>query len=95
MDLEKICGERRHENMVAYSKEVKVPLTTSKKVVLISANNYDTVFSLKQYVSIFIGLFGISYRLLFGIISSHTKAKSFERPIKKDSINSRSKYSHF
>lgn len=74
VDLEKICGERRHENMVAYSKEVKVPLTTSKKVVLISAGNYDTVFSLKQYVSNFVRFFGISYRLLFTMI----QAKNFE-----------------
>jgi len=37
--------------MVAYSREVEVPLSTSKKIVVISADNYDTEFALKQYVS--------------------------------------------
>ncbi|EDO34670.1 predicted protein [Nematostella vectensis] len=48
--LEAICKERHHENMIAYSKEVEVPLRTSKKIVLLAADNYDTEFSLKQYI---------------------------------------------
>ena len=50
--LEHVCSQRRHENMVAYSKEVEVPLKTSKKIVLLTAATYDTEFSLKLYVSI-------------------------------------------
>ncbi|KXJ23545.1 hypothetical protein AC249_AIPGENE12367 [Exaiptasia diaphana] len=64
--VEEVCKERRHDNMVAYSKEVEVPLSTSKKIVLISADNYDTEFSLKQYegvVSTYISQFGDHERI--------------------------------
>ena len=37
--------------MVAYSKEVETPLKMSKKIVLLSADSYDTEFSITQYVS--------------------------------------------
>lgn len=31
--------------------QVEVPLNTAKKLILLSADKYDTVFALRQYVS--------------------------------------------
>ncbi|XP_022084340.1 uncharacterized protein LOC110975829 isoform X2 [Acanthaster planci] len=45
-----VCGQRRQENMEAYSKEVEVPLQSAKKVALLSADRYDTVFSLTTFI---------------------------------------------
>jgi hypothetical protein len=49
-DLEAVCHQRREENYQAYIKEVKVPLGMAKKLILLSADKYDTSFSISQYI---------------------------------------------
>ncbi|XP_071948845.1 guanylate-binding protein 6-like [Antedon mediterranea] len=48
--LHYVCGERRHENMAAYQHEVGVPLDIAKRIALLSADRYDTVFSITLYI---------------------------------------------
>lgn len=45
-----LCELRRQENVEAYSREVEVPLSRAKEVILISEDKYTTAFSLTQFV---------------------------------------------
>ena len=49
--LAEICDERRAENVKAFTQAVNVPLSKAKKIIMLSAEQYSTVFSLKQFVS--------------------------------------------
>ena len=49
--LDEVCDQRRAENVKAFTKEVEVPLKTSKKIIILSHDKYSTVFSLKRFVS--------------------------------------------
>ncbi|XP_033105454.1 guanylate-binding protein 1-like [Anneissia japonica] len=48
--LHHVCGTRRQENMAAYQHEVGVPLDMAKRIALLSADRYDTVFSITLYI---------------------------------------------
>jgi hypothetical protein len=49
-ELEAVCHQRQDENYRAYIKEVEVPLGMAKKLILLSADKYDTSFSIAQYM---------------------------------------------
>ncbi|XP_076316462.1 uncharacterized protein LOC143228907 isoform X2 [Tachypleus tridentatus] len=48
--LHSICGQRRNENVEAFTEVVKQPLETSKQIIVLSADKYTTAFSVKQYM---------------------------------------------
>ncbi|XP_066294186.1 uncharacterized protein [Branchiostoma lanceolatum] len=50
--VEEVCKQRRQENVEAFAREVDVPLKTARDIIKLSADKYDTVFSVTQYVSI-------------------------------------------
>lgn len=50
-EIRKLVDTRRQENIEAFTREVHKPLDAAKKIILLSASKYSTVFSLKQFVS--------------------------------------------
>ena len=48
--LTAIWKQREEENYEAYIREVDVPLNTAKKLIMLSADKYDTEFSVTQYM---------------------------------------------
>jgi hypothetical protein len=52
-NLGEVCDQRRNENVKAFTKEVETPLLTSKKIIILSQDKYSTVFSFKQFVSLY------------------------------------------
>ncbi|XP_013388840.1 guanylate-binding protein 2 [Lingula anatina] len=48
--IHKICGKRRQENVEAFAREVEAPLRTAKQLIVLSADKYDTVFSVSQFI---------------------------------------------
>ncbi|RWS05934.1 interferon-induced guanylate-binding protein 2-like protein [Dinothrombium tinctorium] len=48
--LQSVCALRREENIQAFTKEVKQPLEMAKRLILLSADKYTTVFSFKQFI---------------------------------------------
>ncbi len=52
-NLGEVCDQRRNENVKAFTKEVETPLLTSKKLIILSQDKYSTVFSFKQFVSLY------------------------------------------
>ncbi|GAB6024572.1 hypothetical protein CHUAL_009723 [Chamberlinius hualienensis] len=48
--LDGIAEQRRKENVEAFTKEVSGPLKVAKDVIKLSADKYNTEFSLKQYM---------------------------------------------
>ncbi|XP_033642989.1 guanylate-binding protein 5-like [Asterias rubens] len=48
--IHSVSGQRRQENMEAYSREVEIPLQSAKKIALLSADKYNTEFSLTNFI---------------------------------------------
>ncbi|XP_019856020.1 PREDICTED: guanylate-binding protein 5-like [Amphimedon queenslandica] len=48
--MEEISAQRQDQNYQAYIKEVEIPLKTAKKLIKLSSDKYDTVFSLRQHM---------------------------------------------
>ena len=64
--LDEVCEQRRAENVKAFTKEVEIPLKTSKKIIILSHDKYSTVFSFKRFVSHLISfLFSFSFEIKY------------------------------
>lgn len=45
LEIDKICKQRREENVAAFARVVEGPLSTATKVIKLSASHYTTEFS--------------------------------------------------
>ncbi|CAG2163330.1 unnamed protein product [Oppiella nova] len=43
--IEEVCEQRRAENVKAFTREVEIPLRTSKKIIILSHDRYSTIHS--------------------------------------------------
>ncbi|XP_078606478.1 uncharacterized protein LOC144879110 [Branchiostoma floridae x Branchiostoma japonicum] len=48
--VEEVYKQRRQENVEAFAREVDAPLKTARDIIKLSADKYDTVFSVTQYI---------------------------------------------
>ena len=63
-----ICGQRRKDNVQAFTREVETPLKIAKNSVQLAADKYDTVFSVRQYVSVQVEKYEVESEHIFVFI---------------------------